>query len=206
MHDIQYYDVSWDSSCFFVCIDRYYIFAADRKSKSPRWEFIDPRGIRWDAVHQRIYRNGRADKVSKEDLPANFPPPPDSIPAEAINLPSLPKQAPLLAKNYPAVAKYLSTFENKSVEIYVVLIEDLYESKFGDGKFHYPDCIFLDEATAQQYCSKNKNDNDDYHLRKCRLILDDGSISCEFFKQSFDHIGGWEVLKLMNEKLDEISP
>ncbi len=42
MHDIEYYDDSWDSSCFFVCIDRYYIFAADRKSKSPKWEFIDP--------------------------------------------------------------------------------------------------------------------------------------------------------------------
>ena len=205
MHNIEYYDDSWDSSCFFVCIDKYYIFAADRKSKSPKWEFIDPRGIRWDAVHQRIYRNGRSDKISKEDLPANFPPPPDSIPPEAINLPPLPKQAPLLAETYPAVAKYLSTFENKSVEIYVVLVEDLYESELGDGKFHYPDCIFLDEATAQEYCSKNKNDNNDYHLRKCRLKLDDAAILCEIFKQSFDHIGGWQVLKLMNEKLDEIS-
>ena len=205
MHNIEYYDDSWDSSCFFVCIDKYYIFAADRKSKSPKWEFIDPRGIRWDAVHQRIYRNGRSDKISKEDLPANFPPPPDSIPPEAINLPPLPKQAPLFAETYPAVAKHLSTFENKSVEIYVVLVEDLYESELGDGKFHYPDCIFLDEATAQEYCSKNKNDNNDYHLRKCRLKLDDAAILCEIFKQSFDHIGGWQVLKLMNEKLDEIS-
>ena len=90
MHNIEYYDDSWDSSCFFVCIDKYYIFAADRKSKSPKWEFIDPRGIRWDAVHQRIYRNGRADKISKEELPANFPPPPDAIPPEAIQLPPLP--------------------------------------------------------------------------------------------------------------------
>ena len=162
MHDIEYYDDSWDSSCFFVCIDKYYIFAADRKSKSPKWEFIDPRGIRWDAVHQRIYRNGRADKVSKEDLPANFPPPPDSIPPEAMNLPPLPKEAPLLAETYPSVRKYLGTFQNHSVEIYVVLFEDLYESELGDGKFHYPDCIFLDEATAQEYCSKNKNDNNDY--------------------------------------------
>jgi hypothetical protein len=206
MHDIEYYDDSWDSSCFFVCIDKYYIFAADRKSKYPKWEFIHPRSVRWDAVHQRIYRNGRADKISREDLPANFPPPPDSIPPEAINLPPLPKQAPLLAETYPAVAKHLSTLENKSVEIYVVLVEDLYESEVGDGKFHYPDCIFLDEATAQEYCSKNKNDNDDYHLRKCRLTLDDAAILCEIFKQSFDHIGGLEVLKLMNEKLDELSP
>ena len=146
--------------------------------------------------------SGRSDGASVEPSLA----PPDSIPPEAINLPPLPKQAPLLAETYPAVTKYLSTFENKSVEIYVVLVEDLYESELGDGKFHYPDCIFLDEATAQEYCSKNKNDNDDYHLRKCRLKLDDAAILCEIFKQSFDHIGGWQVLKLMNEKLDEISP
>jgi len=206
MHDIEYYDDSWDSSCFFVCIDRYYIFAADSKSKFPKWEFIDPRGIRWDAVHQRIYRNGRADKVSKEDLPANFPPPPDSIPPEAINLPPLPKEAPLLAETYPTVTKYLGTFQNHSVEIYAVLIEDLYESDHGDGEFHYPDSIFIDEATAQEYCNKSKTEYDTYHLRKCRVKLDGVSIFCELSLQSFDHLSGREVLKLMTEMLDEISP
>ena len=206
MHGIEYYDDSWDSSCFFVCIDKYYIFAADRKSKSPKWEFIDPRGIRWDAVHQRIYRNGRADKVSKEDLPEHFPPPPDSIPPEAINLPPLPKEAPLLAETYPAVTKYLVTFKNHSVEIYVVLVEDLYESDHGDGEFHYPDSIFLDEATAEEYCNKSKTDNDAYDLRKCRIKLDGLVILCELSLQSFDHVTDREVLKMMNEKLDEISP
>ena len=204
MHDIEYYDDSWDSSCFFVCIDRYYIFAADSKSKSTKWEFIDPRGIRWDAVHQRIYRNGRADKVSKEDLPANFPPPPDSIPREAINLPPLPKEAPLLAETYPAVIKYLGTFQNHSVEIYVVLVEDLYESDHGVGEFHYPDSIFLDEATAEEYCNKSKTENDAYHLRKCRVKVDGLAISCELYLQSFDHVTDREVLKLLTEKLMQL--
>ena len=205
MHDIEYYDDSWDSSCFFVCIDKYYIFAADRKSKSPKWEFIDPRGIRWDAVHQRIYRNGRADKVSKEDLPANFPPPPDSIPPEAINLPPLPKETPLLAETYPAVTEYLGTFQNHSVEIYVVLFEDLYESELGDGKFHYPDCIFLDEATAEAYCNKSKTENDAYHLRKCRIKVHGLAILCELSLQSFDHVTDRQVLKLLTEKLSQLS-
>jgi len=205
MHDIEYYDDSWDSSCFFVCIDRYYIFAADRKSKYPKWEFIHPRSVRWDAVHQRIYRNERADKISREDLPANFPPPPDFIPPEAINLPPLPKEAPLLAETYPGVAKYLSTFESKSVEIYVILVEDLYESELGDGKFHYPDSIFTDGASAQEYCNKSKTDNDAYHLRKCIVKLDGAAILCELSLQPFDHLTGREVLKLMTEKLDEIS-
>ena len=205
MHDIEYYDDSWDSNCFFVCIDGYYIFAADRKSKFPKWEFIDPRGIRWDAVHQRIYRNGRADKISKEELPANFPSPPDSIPPEAIQLPPLPIEAPLFAKSYPTVTKFLTTFEDQSVEVYVVLVEDLYESEFGDGKFHYPDSIFLNEANAQEYCNNLKTDNDAYHHRKCRIMLDGSAILCELSLQSFDHITSRDLLKLMTEKLDEIS-
>ena len=205
MHDIEYYDDSWDSNCFFVCIDRYYIFAADRKSKSPKWEFIDPRGIRWDAVHQRIYRNGRADKISKEELPANFPPPPDAIPPEAIQLPPLPNEGPLLATTYPTVTNYLTTFEDQSVEVYVVLIEDLYESEFGDGKFHYPDSIFLDEATAQEYCNNLKTDNHAYHHRKCRIKLYGLALLCELSVQSFDHITSSDLLKLMTKKLDAIS-
>ena len=202
MLDIEFYDDSWDSSYYFPCIEKYYIFAADRNAESPKWELIDPRGIRWDAVHQRIYRNGRADKISKAELPANFPPPPDSIPPEAINLPPLPKEAQLLAETYPAVTKYLGTLENKSFEIYVVLIEDLYESELGDGKFHYLDSIFIDQASAEEYCTKSKTDTDAYHLRKCRVKLDGAVILCQLSKQPFDHLSGWEVLKLMNDKLN----
>jgi hypothetical protein len=201
MLDIEFYDDSWDSSFYFACIEKYYIFAASRNAQFPKWEFIDPRSIRWDAVHQRIYRNGRADKISREDLPANFPPPPDFIPPEAINLPPLPNEPQLLAETYPAVTKYFGTLENKSVEIYVVLIEDLYESELGDGKFHYLDSIFLDQATAEEYCTKSKTDNDAYHLRKCRVELDGAVILCQLSKQPFDHLSGLEVLKLMNDNL-----
>jgi hypothetical protein len=67
MLEIEYYDDSWDSNYFFVCINRYHIFAADRTSKSPTWEYIDPRGYLWDAFHQRIYRNQRSDKIDKEE-------------------------------------------------------------------------------------------------------------------------------------------
>jgi len=205
MHNIEYYDDVWDSSYYFVCIDRHYIFAADRKSNSPKWELIEPRSIRWDAVHQRIYRNGQADKVSRDDLPANFPPPPDSVPLEAINLPPLPHESQLLAKTYPKVTKYLGNFENKSKEFYLVLIEDLYESELGDGKYLYLDSIFIDEVNAQEYCNKSKTDNDTYHLRKCIIKLDSTTISCEFSLQSFDHLNGCEVLNLVSQKLDELS-
>ena len=88
----------------------------------------------------------------------------------------------------------------------MVLFEDLYESDHGDGEFHYPDSIFLDEATAEDYCNKSKTDNDAYDLRKCRIKLDGLVILCELSLQSFDHVTDREVLKMMNEKLDEISP
>ncbi len=118
----------------------------------------------------------------------------------------MPKEAPLLAETYPAVTKYLGTFQNHSVEIYVVLFEDLYESDHGDGEFHCPDSIYLDEATAEKYCNKSKTDNDAYHVRKCRVKVDGLAILCELSLQLFDHVSDREVLKLLTEKLDEISP
>ncbi len=105
---------------------------------------------------------------------------------------------------YPAVTKYLGAFQNHSVEIYVVLFEDLYESDHGDGEFHYPDSIFLDEATAEEYCNKSRTDNEAYHLRKCRVKVDGLAILCELSLQSFDHVTDREVLKLLTEKLIQL--
>ena len=201
MLEIEYYDDSWDSNYFFVCINRYHIFAADRTSKSPTWEYIDPRGYLWDAFHQRIYRNQRSDKIDKEEIPKNFPPAPDSIPESLLNLPPLPPQPPLLLKDYPVVKKYLENLSNHSAEIYVVLLEDLYESLHGDGKFHYMDSVFIQKTDALQYCGEKKTEFDFYHLRSCQLKIDDEIISCEVASKSFDHISEERILDLLSEKI-----
>ena len=47
-----------------------------------------------------------------------------------------------------AVKKYLENLSNHSAEIYVVLLEDLYESLHGDSKFHYMDSVFIQKVDA----------------------------------------------------------
>ncbi len=197
MLEIEYYDDSWDSNYYFVCINRYHIFAANRTSKSPTWEYIDPRGYLWDAFHQRIYRNQRSDKIDKEEIPKNFPPTPDSIPASLLNLPPLPSPPPLLLKDYPVVKKYLENLSNHSAEIYVVLLEDLYESLHGDGKFHYIDSVFIHKADALKYCAEKKTEFDFYHLRICNLKIESENISCEVASRPFDHISKENILNLL---------
>lgn len=197
MLEIEYYDDSWDSNYYFVCINRYHIFAANRTSKSPTWEYIDPRGYLWDAFHQRIYRNQRSDKIDKEEIPKNFPPTPDSIPESLLNLPPLPPPPPLLLKDYPVVKKYLENLSNHSAEIYVVLLEDLYESLHGDGKFHYIDSVFIHKADALKYCDEKKTEFDFYHLRICNLKIESENISCEVASRPFDHISKENILNLL---------
>lgn len=197
MLEIEYYDDSWDSNYYFVCINRYHIFAANRTSKSPTWEYIDPRGYLWDAFHQRIYRNQRSDKIDKEEIPKNFPPTPDSIPESLLNLPPLPPPPPLLLKDYPVVKKYLENLSNHSAEIYVVLLEDLYESLHGDGKFHYIDSVFIHKADALKYCTEKKTEFDFYHLRICNLKIESENISCEVASRPFDHISKENILNLL---------
>lgn len=197
MLEIEYYDDSWDSNYYFVCINRYHIFAANKTSKSPTWEYIDPRGYLWDAFHQRIYRNQRSDKIDKEEIPKNFPPTPDSIPESLLNLPPLPPPPPLLLKDYPVVKKYLENLSNHSAEIYVVLLEDLYESLHGDGKFHYIDSVFIHKADALKYCAEKKTEFDFYHLRICNLKIESENISCEVASRPFDHISKENILNLL---------
>jgi hypothetical protein len=201
MLEIEYYDDSWDSNYYFVCINRYHIFAANRTSKSPTWEYIDPRGYLWDAFHQRIYRNQRSDKIDKEEIPKNFPPTPDSIPESLLNLPPLPPPPPLLLKDYPVVKKYFENLSNHSAEIYVVLLEDLYESLHGDGKFHYMDSVFIQKTDALKYCAEKKTEFDFYHLRICNLKIESENISCEVASRPFDHISDEGILVLMTALL-----
>ena len=56
----------------------------------------------------------------------------------------------------PAIKKYLENLSNHSAEIYVVLLEDLYESLHGDGKFHYMDSVFIQKVDALRYCDEKK--------------------------------------------------
>lgn len=202
VREIEYYDDTWDSSNYLVCFDRHYIFAIRPKDAEPQWEFLHPDGARWDAVHQRVYRNSRADRINRDQLPANLPPPPDSIAPELLlPLPPPPPEI-FLRADYPNLDKRLQDRDG-AMPLYLVLMEDLYESRNGDGKFHYPETLYFSEEEAFRF-KATSDDDYAYYVRAGLAWLSGDEIECKMPCRTFDHFSYGEVLRLAEAKLSSL--
>jgi hypothetical protein len=72
------------------------------------------------------------------------------------------------------------------VEVHLVLDEDDYETKYGDGRFLYLNAVFFDAAAAKARKERLEKENLEtlekkkatvghtYHLRTTRIILNEG--------------------------------
>lgn len=193
---VEYYDDTWDSGCYFTCINRDYIFAIRPDDPEPRWECINLNYARWDAAHQRIYRNFRADPISREQLPRSLPTPPCEIPQEVLNPPPPEPPEPIRLEEYPDLVEYLRRCDGQgTAALHLVLFEDTYESSLGDGEFHYPEIVFFDLESARNY-SPEKSEWYKYHIRPGVVWLDGESIGCKVPGRLFDHFSIRDVLKL----------
>jgi hypothetical protein len=202
VREIEYYDDTWDSSNYLVCFDRYYIFAIRPKDAEPKWEYLHPDGARWDAVHQRVYRNFRADRINRDQLPADLPPPPDSItPEQLLPLPPLPPEI-FLRSDYPNLDKRLQESDG-AMPLYLILMEDRYESLHGDGKFHYPETLFFGEGEALTF-KASSDDSYTYYIRAGLIWLDGDNIECKMPRRTFDHFSYGEVMRLAEPKLNTL--
>ena len=85
--------------------------------------------------------------------------------------------------------------------LFLVLMEDLYESSYGDGKFHYPEALFFSDAEAHSY--KGTGDGGyAYHVRAGLVWLNGDEIGCKVPRRTFDHFSHGEVLRLAEMKLN----
>lgn len=196
VREVEYYEDDYTDGRYYTCINRHYIFQIRVSDPAPKWECINLDYGRWDAIHQKIYRNFKASDIQKSDLPATLPPPPDSVPPEVINPPPPPPPEPLRAEDFPVAAEYLHSCVGRgTAALHLVLYEDRYESLNGDGEFHYPEAVFFDLESA-----KNYNDDDSgwmkYHIRPGVIWLDRDTIGCEVPRRIFDHFSDRDVLKL----------
>ncbi len=202
VHDIEYYDDTWDSGSYLVCFDRHFIFAIRPNDTEPRWEFLPIDGSRWDAVHQRVYRNFRANRIAMEQLPSSLPPLPTQLPPEAINPPPSPTPKPIRTEDYPVVTTYLKSCSGVgTAAIHLVLYEDNYESACGDGEFHYPEIAFFDLRDAENY-KGDKSGDYRYHIRPGVIWLDREEIGCKVPGRMFDHFSREEILRLVTEAIE----
>lgn len=203
--EIEYYDDTWDSSSYLACFNRRYICAIRPNDPEPKWEFLPTNGSHWDAVHQRIYRNFRADRIEKDQLPPSLPPPPSEIPPEVINPLPPPPPEPISTEAFPIVAEYLHGCAGRgTAAIHLVLYEDTYESLNGDGEFHYPEIVFLDLEAARNYAGDNSGCYK-YHVRPGVIWLENDTIGYEVPRRIFDHFSGEEVLRLVTKAIEQAS-
>jgi hypothetical protein len=201
--EIEYYDDTWDSSGYLACFDRHYICAIRPNDPEPKWEFLPTDGARWDSVHQRVYRNFRADRIEKEQLPPSLPQPPTEVPLEVMNPPPPPLPKPIRTEDFPAVAEYLHRCSGRgTAAFHLVLFEDRYESACGDGEFHYPEIVFFDLKDAENY-EGDKSGCYKYHIRPGVIWLDQDVIRYEVPGRIFDHFSGEEVLRLISEAIKQ---
>ena len=191
------------------------------------WTFIAPGGVGHRGICENIYRNGHdydpvRDPAGLEGLPP-LPPMPSVAPiAWRDNF--LPKE-PIRAAGFPAVAAAMAGSPGASIRIWLLLSEDRWESRYGDGCFlYFAKKAFLDEAAAEleagrlnaaarakaaQASGGSSGDfaGIEYSLASIDLALEEGSIAVRRFEPGGDdHYGPLEVLAALEKSLAAGSP
>ena len=148
--------------------------------KNAGWVFCASGSREWDGIHQEVFRNYRADKLTQEQLSRLGIPMPDLEPYRGRPAMRWEDNFPtsVAADQVPAGVRAQLEAGPRSVNL--VLLEDRYETSFGDGKFLYPQAAFWDKAAAEKYVDKIKRDETDpasrewyeYTLREIPLRID----------------------------------
>ncbi|QTN32946.1 hypothetical protein HZ994_11635 [Akkermansiaceae bacterium] len=143
-----------------------------------RWDFLIPNSSDWDSSHQAIFRNYKLTEIRPEELPANLPPIPDS-PAGSFDEEESASisETGIPADHYPVLHDALKAAGSGELQVFIVLEEDTYESKFGDGRFDYFEGAFFTEEAAQALVKSKERDWIRHHLLVDTIFLRDERIS-----------------------------
>lgn len=129
------------------------------------WEFHAPGSLAWDGYHQETYRNMKADSIAREE-----------IEKRGVTLPSLdvlPAHAPVRqwSDNFKHETRFsevprgllrdLKQHAGEPMEAYLVLLEDLYETGLGDGKYLYPEAAHWTCLEAERDIKRRVNEEPD---------------------------------------------
>jgi hypothetical protein len=176
------------------------------------WEFC-PNGTKaWDWYHQLVFLKRGAKPCDPWALGDSVPPIPESFPPPEryiVRDPAEP-EAPH-AKQGSSVFERVAAAPRGCLRVYVVLYEDLYETRFGDGTFRDFSAAFFDEEAAQAYitskaqaASPESRKLMEFHVRTVGLeirgdvlALDEGDSGLS----SFDHFTQRQVTDSLAESL-----
>ncbi|MCF8240118.1 MAG: hypothetical protein K9J16_01935 [Melioribacteraceae bacterium] len=191
-----------EGGTFYTCIGTYASGGILKLTTGSRdWKFIKPGTEEWESTHQRIFRMMKVELIKSEELPVSLPTNIDSLIENKIEFEN--QDDPVYtAEDYPVIATFIHNGADRKLSLHLVLYEDVYELKFGDGTFHYLENVFTDEKEAVNYIKENYKPGNKYYIRKIILELIDDRIIFSFIeKYRYDRFSEKEILSLLQNKL-----
>ena len=174
-------------------------------SREGGWGFHPAGSKVWDSLHQEAYRSHRVDFLKPEDLAA-----------KGIVLPDLAqyrgRPAMQWHENFPAVmpadkvpAAVLRHLSGGPHPVFLVLLEDRYETGMGDGKFLYPEAAFWERQAAERFIADRKAHEKDpakrqwyeYSLKEVVLRRAGAEVAAELRLEPYQHFSVEDVVRLL---------
>ena len=153
---------SWGVYCYWL-------------DESDTWEFCHAGTKEWDRFHQKVYWQGRADPVTFNELKDKVPPIPHQLPPKAIrdvvDLPEKEEPLPLTSVANKLLVR-INACPGRRLTVYVVLMENKYDTVFGDGCYRDFESAFFDESSAQSHIKNDFEPNEflEFPIRKVHLV------------------------------------
>jgi len=175
------------------------------------WEYHPPVSLVWDSFHQQVYRNFKAEALSVEEMERSGVRMPDLAACD------VPAHGRSWADNFNAEAPFsavprgvlpeLRRHAGEEMEVFLVLMEDRYETSFGDGRFLYPTAAFWTRNAAECHMRQLVQNETDpakrewyqYSLKQVRLLPDDstGAVKAMLDINPYEHYTIEDVLRLL---------
>jgi hypothetical protein len=98
----------------------------------------------------------------------------------------------------------------ESTVVYLVLLEDFYETTLGDGEFHYPEAAFIGYSEVEEYIAACQEADESrewhrYYVRRVQIRLQDGVLDCpEMEHKVYDHFGARDTLTLLEKQFGRL--
>ena len=157
--------------------------------KAKAWAWLPFDSDDWNAIDQRILRQGRATQL--DGPPADAPPLPQPDPTPY-------KRDPDSVGRWAQDVDLLQWIEQASSKrrvVYLVLQEDPYETSFGDGLFRDPVACMADERAAHTYQLEGQLKR---HVRRIELSLENGRLQAKGERHDYaDRYTVYKALQLL---------
>jgi hypothetical protein len=168
----------------------------------PEWQWLSPSSEAFDYFHQTIYRNERADVLDGERH-QDLPPLPDEVTQAMIQEQTVEPDAKVSVIEFPYIGQYLAERPGQSMQVYVVLREDKYETACGDGCYRYFDSVFLQPRHAKDRINSIEVGGDySGSLRQLNIRRDGQVITIpDHAPKLFEHYALQDVLRILSERI-----